>query len=213
MAENAAKQQGRGSRYSGLDSAERTRRRRTALLAAALELFAAQGYPATSVKQVCRQAGLTERYFYESFRDRHACLVTLYRELAEQMRIATTTAIEESYDSDLDEVTRQALSAFVDYLTCDPRRAHVVLLEAVGASAELEERRHAVLQDFAELVTTIWLGQATPTTPQRLSAIGLVGAVNHLLVDWLHRGQQETQEELVDTCVALFSAIQRELRI
>lgn len=211
MAESAAKRQRQGRRYSGRDAAERTRQRRTAILTAALEVFAARGYPATSVKQICRQAGLTERYFYESFRDRHACLVALYDELAEQMRTATTDAIERAADLDLDEVTRRALSTFVNYLAGDPRRARVVLLEVVGTSAELEERRHAVLRGFAELTTTAWFGRTEQAGPRQLATVGLVGAVNHLLVDWLHRGQQEAPEELVDVCCTLFSATRRHL--
>lgn len=208
----ATRQQGR--RYSGQDAAERTRQRRTALLAAALELFADQGYPSTSVKQICRQAGLTERYFYESFRDRHTCLVVLYTELSEQMRVATNAAIADAEGRSAEDVVRSALEAFVDYLTADTRRARVVLLEVVGASAELEQRRHAVLRDFAELTTAVWsrlAEQSEPTDPQRLAAIGLVGAVNHLLVDWLHRGQRETPADLVDTCSTLFSAVRNHL--
>ena len=203
-----------GRRYSGQDATERTRQRRAALLAAALELFAHQGYPSTSVKQICRQAGLTERYFYESFRDRHACLVALYTELAEQMRAVTTAAIADAEDRSAEDVVRSALAAFVDYLTTDARRARVVLLEVVGASAELEQRRHAVLADFAELTTAVWVQlaeRAGPTDAQRLAAIGLVGAVNHLLVDWLHRGQRETPAELVDTCSTLFTAVRNHL--
>lgn len=211
MAQKAAKRQGQGARYAGLDAAERARQRRTAVLSAALELFASQGYPATSVKQICRQAGLTERYFYESFSDRHACLVALYGELADQLRTATAAAIEESRGLDLDEVTRRALAAFIDHLASDPRRARVVLLEAVGASSEMEDRRHAVLREFSALATAVWLDDAPPTTSQRLAVVGLVGAVNHLLVDWLHRGRQETQEELVDVCTTLFSAVRRRL--
>ena len=216
MAGNAAKSQGQGRRYSGRDAAERTHARRTALLAAALELFATQGYPATSVKQICRQARLTERYFYESFRDRHACLVALYGELADQMRTASTAAIEQAADRDLDEVARCGLSAFIHYLTADPRRARVVLLEVVGVSAELEDRRHAVLSEFADLTTAVWLSRAErtkPTDPQRLAAVGLVGAVNHMLVDWLHRGQPEAPAELVDTCSALFLAARNQLAV
>lgn len=82
-----------GRRYSGLDADQRTRQRRDAILAAALELFGTNGYAATSVKQICREAALTERYFYESFTDRHACLVALYSDLAQEMSTATTTAI------------------------------------------------------------------------------------------------------------------------
>lgn len=208
MTQTTAKQRRQGRRYSGRDASERTQQRRRAMLDAALELFAEQGYPATSVKQICRQAGLTERYFYESFRDRHACLVTLYGELADQMRATTIAAIDDASGLDIDAVTRRALSAFVDYLISDPRRAKVVLLEVVGVSADLEERRHTVLRNFAELAITVWLDQAgsAPTNQQRLATVGLVGAVNHLLVDWLHRGQKEKPQELVEICSTLFLA-------
>lgn len=212
MTQNTGNQQRPGRRYSGLNASERTRQRREALLDAALELFASQGYPATSVKQLCRQAGLTERYFYESFRDRHACLVALYDELVDRLRAATVAALDDELEANA--VTRRGLSAFVEHLTADTRRARVILLEVVGVSAELENRRHAVLREFAELTTAVWLrfdDQAAPTGRQRLAAIGLVGAVNHLLVDWLHRGQEEPPTDLVEACSTLFEGARHQL--
>ncbi|MBQ0928272.1 TetR/AcrR family transcriptional regulator [Saccharopolyspora endophytica] len=212
MTQNAAHEQRQGRRYSGLDASERTRQRREALLEAALELFASQGYPATSVKQLCRQAGLTERYFYESFRDRHACLMALYDELIDRLRAATVAALDDEIEADA--VTWRGLSAFVEHLTADTRRARVILLEVVGISAELEDRRHAVLRDFAEITTAVWLrfdDQSAPSDRQRLAALGLVGAVNHLLVDWLHRGRQEQPTVLVETCSTLFEGARKQL--
>ena len=107
-------------RYWGLQAPERTRRRRQALLEAALDLFTSQGYTATPAKHLCRRARLTERYFYESFRDRHACLAQLYDELAQQLLERTTTAIEQTADLDVDQLTERALSQFTDHLTHDP---------------------------------------------------------------------------------------------
>lgn len=200
-------------RYSGLEAPERTRRRRQALLEAALDLFTTQGYAATSVKHLCRRAELTERYFYESFRDRHACLTQLYTELTRQLLERTTAATEQTAHLDVDQVIERALSQFVDHLA-HPRRARLVLLEVVGVSRELEERRHAVLRSFAELALNVWmehLGRTNPDPAQRLSTVGLVGAVNHLLVDWLHRGRPETQKELVQVCTRMFSAVRQQM--
>lgn len=214
MSDKPTRTQPRKGRYSGLDAQERTRRRRQALLEAALDLFTTQGYAATSVKHLCRRAGLTERYFYESFRDRHACLSQLYDELTRQLLERTTDAIEQAADLEVDQIIERALSEFVDHLARDPRRARLVLLEVVGASQELEECRHAVLRSFAELALSVWTertGRKNPDPAQRLSTVGLVGAVNHLLVDWLHRGQQETQEELVQVCARMFSAVRYQM--
>lgn len=203
------------TRYWGLDAPERTRRRRQALLEAALDLFTTQGYAATPVKDLCRRAGLTERYFYESFRDRHACLTQLYDELAGQLLERTTAAVEQAAGLQVDRTTEQALAEFVDHLAGDPRRARLILLEVVGVSQELEERRHAVLRGFSELTVSVWTKQAgnkSPTSAQRLAAVGLVGAVNHLLVDWLHRDQQETRQELVQVCTRMFCAVRHQMQ-
>ena len=42
----------------------------------------------------------------------------------------------------------------------------------------------AAIHDWADLILTLTLGQQVPDRPRRLAAIGLVGAVTQLLVDW-----------------------------
>jgi AcrR family transcriptional regulator len=56
-----------------------TRRPRTitALLNAALELFAEQGYGATSVPDICARAGLTKGAFYSNFANKEALFLAL----------------------------------------------------------------------------------------------------------------------------------------
>ena len=47
--------------YGGVSADDRIAARRTSLLDAGLELFGTDGFAATGVKDVCRQAGLTDR--------------------------------------------------------------------------------------------------------------------------------------------------------
>ncbi|AHH21699.1 putative transcriptional regulator, TetR family [Nocardia nova SH22a] len=186
--------------------------RRAAILDTALEIFGTTGYAGTSVKQICRAARLTERYFYESFSDRENCLSALYSTLVDEMRTATIAAVAEA-SSDVDDQTRAGLSAFIGYLTEDPRRARVVLIEVVGVSPDMEERRHAVLRDFAEIVATTWAATRTEplTTKQHSTAVALVGGVNHLLVDWLMSGSAESPADLTEVCTTLFIAAREKL--
>lgn len=197
-----------GRRYSGRTPAERVGQRRAALLAAALELFGTQGYAGGSVKQLCGIAGLTERYFYESFRDREACLAALYDELTGELRERTLRALTASGPR-LDAMITAGLAAFVDYLTADPRRARVVLIEVVGVSAEMERRRHAVLRGYAELVAGRWAQARKEPLPEadRLTCVAVVGGVNHLLVDWLMDGRATDPAALVEVCAGLFTAV------
>lgn len=204
----AARDRGAGRRYSGMDAAERTRARRAAILGAALELFGTAGFAATSVKQICVAAGLTERYFYESFRDRHAALAGVYGEIVAELRLSTQAAIDAA-DGDIGTAAHDGLSAFVGYLTADPRRARIVLIEVVGVSPEIEELRHGVLRAFADLIASVWSadpGVDSAGERSRLTAIALSGAVNNLLVDWMMTGTRHAPEMLVEVCTTLFLA-------
>ena len=53
--------------YGGEGGDTRVARRRSALIDAGLDLLGADDVGAVTVRGVCRQAGLTARYFYESF--------------------------------------------------------------------------------------------------------------------------------------------------
>lgn len=201
-----------GRRYHGLTAPERTRQRRFAILAAGLEVFGTGGYAGSSVKQICRAGRLTERYFYESFTDRESCLAQLYSQLVDQLRAATLAAVE-SAETDADARAHAGLHAFIGYLTDDPRRARVVLIEVVGVSPEMEARRHRVLQEFADVVASIWAdSRAQPLNQkERSTAVALVGGVNHLLVDWLMTGSAQHRTDLADVCTTLFSAARERL--
>jgi len=183
------------------------RQRRSAILASALELFGTSGCTATSIKQICRGAGVTERYFYESFPSREICLAALYDNLSEAMRAATLAALARA-DPDVNALTNAGLSTFIGYLTEDPRRARVVLIEVVGVSPEMERRRHRVLHDFVDTVIATWAtgGMGAVGRGERLTATALVGGVNHLMVDWLMNGCRDDPAHLAAVCVDLFTA-------
>ncbi|WP_137723778.1 TetR/AcrR family transcriptional regulator [Prescottella subtropica] len=207
-----ARTTGPGRRYAGLDPAERTRVRRSALLDAALECFGTGGYASTSVKQICREAGLTERYFYESFQDRAACLHDLYVELTDRLRTLTADAVTGAGEGD--DAPARGLAAFVGYLTEDARRAKVVLVEVVGVAPGLEDTRYRVLGGFADMITPLLVGAGTmPDARDALTGVALAGAVNHLLVDWLLGGGRQDPELLVSVCETLFSAARTRLAV
>src|SRR5436305_775410 len=53
--------------YGGVSAEQRMAERRERLLDAGLSEFGTRGVTSTGVKDICRAAGLTDRYFYESF--------------------------------------------------------------------------------------------------------------------------------------------------
>src|SRR5258707_6385239 len=84
--------------YGGVSARARVASRRDRLLAAGLELFGTQGYLCTTIDQVCAEAGLTKRYFYESFRSCEELLGALLRSLWVEAAQRGMAAVEAAQD-------------------------------------------------------------------------------------------------------------------
>ena len=61
---------------------------------------------------ICANANLTERYFYESFRNRDELLVTVIDGIADEIRTVTLAAMEAA-DGDPREQIRAGIDAFI----------------------------------------------------------------------------------------------------
>jgi len=62
----------------GVPLQDRQTLRRDELVAAGVGLLGGEAGPALTVRAVCREASLTERYFYESFTDRDEFVRAVY---------------------------------------------------------------------------------------------------------------------------------------
>ena len=181
-----------GRRYAGADADLRRERRRAELIASGLELFGTEGFRAVSVKKVCDHAGLTQRYFYESFADRSALLAGVYEDCVAFARSAVLNAAGSAAGSqgsgvaadDVPAVARAALGAFIGALAENPRRARVMLVEVVGVDQDLERLRLTAIHGWADLILMLARGEERSGRAERLASIALVGAVTQLLVDW-----------------------------
>jgi AcrR family transcriptional regulator len=71
--------------YAGATDAQRRGARRERLLDAGLAIIGTQGYSAATLRAVCAAAGLTERYFYESFANREALLAGVHARLVDEL--------------------------------------------------------------------------------------------------------------------------------
>jgi AcrR family transcriptional regulator len=195
--------------YRGVPIERRRAERRERLIEAGLEEIGTRGYDNITVKDVCRRAGLTERYFYEHFADRAALLVAVFDEVVSTVMAAAFTA-SDSAPPELEQRARAGLTGFLDALTEDPRRARVQLIEVVGRSAELERRRFAAMHAFADYIATA-AAELAPRTDldlrqRRVAALALVGGSNHLAVEWILGDLKLSKGELVENLVALYIA-------
>jgi len=170
------------------------------LLDAALQLYGTDGYARSSVQGVCARAGVRARDFDEHFGGAEDLLEALYDRIVAEVMGAVVAATADA-PLTVEEQTRAGLRAFIGTLLADPRKSRVVLIEVVGVSARLERRRRGTIRAFADLAEAqrAQLIEAGVVADKPLGswAIMLVGSVNELLVDSIHRESPPPVEELV----------------
>src|ERR1700742_1768346 len=66
-------------KFRGVAPEDRKAERHLRLLEAGIEAYGTRGFHAVGVRDVCGLAKLTERYFYESFENREALFLAVYR--------------------------------------------------------------------------------------------------------------------------------------
>ncbi|MBK7977635.1 MAG: TetR/AcrR family transcriptional regulator, partial [Deltaproteobacteria bacterium] len=83
---------GAGRSYRGKAAGDRSAERHRRFVEAGLELFGNHGFSATTVKALCTEAGLTERYFYESFANREELFLEVATECVSGLMAALVAA-------------------------------------------------------------------------------------------------------------------------
>ena len=201
----------RGRPYGGLTPAERTQRRRQAFLEAGLRLLGSVGYRATTVRALCREAGLTDRYFYESFPGTELLLCEVYDQCITRLQRQVLGALSGAVEGEpMEARLSRALDGFFEAVE-DPCLARVVWLEVLGVSAVVDARYHRALTSFADIA----LGFARSRYPEwkmsdedgRLVALAAVGAINQSAMSWLLSGYAAPRAAVVRANVLLISGL------
>lgn len=204
----------RGERLrKGRTLAERRQERHDALIEAALEVFGTKGYAASSVDEICRQAYVSSRNFYEEFANREALLGALGKQIAGKLYHAMTDVEVEPGPDLVRRRTRARISGLIHAIVDDPRVARTLFVESIGVSAENEARRRQAHHAYARWIREYLSGELATKgidePRQHALALALVGAANELIGDWvlLPPEQRSTIDELIDVIVELATII------
>jgi AcrR family transcriptional regulator len=199
-------------RYRGVSEEQRRAERRARLVEAGVRVYGGEGYHAATVKAVCAEAGLTERYFYESFANREALLLAAYAMVTGELRERIVAALLRAAPTP-EAVTRAALAEFFTTIRDDPARARLLLIEVLGVSAAVDRAYHDALREFQGLVQAA-NQLVRPDAPDdgldgELLAAALVGAVVQLAHHWVVSGHAKPLQAVIDTSYAIFIAVAR----
>ena len=174
--------------YGGISPEQRRAERRAKLLQAGLALFTGNGFAATRISELCTEAGVSTRNFYEEFTSKEDLLRELH-DLINSTAFAEVRATMSTVET-ADVATRVTtlLDVFLRSVTADPRAPRLAYVEAVGVNAEIEQQHVRWVSTWAEFIESEALRAATagvaPRRSYRLTAIALVGAITGLLREW-----------------------------
>lgn len=186
--------------YRGLSQNERRAERRARLIAAAIAVYGERGYHQATVKAVCEAAGLTERYFYESFANSEALLIDSFNAVTWSVLGAITQAAKEAGRARTAR-SRAMLHAYFAALQREPQSARVFLVEIRGVSRAVDQAFDTALRAIGKEVARI---VAPPgAADDELLQAGVVGGVIHIALRWIEDGYQPEIESVVDTALKL----------
>jgi len=181
----------RRGRWSGVPLEDRQALRRDELIASGVQLLGEAGGPALTVRAVCREAGLTERYFYESFSDRDEFVRAVYDDVCTRAMSALMSAT----------TPREAVERFVALMVDDPVRGRVLLL-APEVEPVLVQSGAEWMPSFIDLLQRKLTRIGDPVR-QNMIATSLIGGLTALFTAYLNGPLAATREQFIDYCVEM----------
>jgi AcrR family transcriptional regulator len=171
-------------RYSGQSFADRQSERRDKLIHAAMRVAGRAGLEGLSVAAICAEAGLTARYFYESFPSREAIFVEAYR-MAQTELLGRMGEVK-----DRKNLAKAALTGFFAALQSNPGLARVFLIDLDDHAGAL---RMASFEGAAKFAKAFALKAEHP-----LMVAGIVGGIVDIGKRWIESEFAEPVEKVVE---------------
>lgn len=196
-----------GRVYGGVTGEERVAERRRKLIEAGMNLFGSSRSEIVRIKDVVAEAGLTERYFYESFSDLDTLFDQVFDRAAEQIERDVNAAVLGAPEDGFARIS-VALRAAIDYLVSDRRLIRIFFVEGLGKGGRTGSRRNEVLVRSAENFFR-WQSpeaQSFESSPMeaRMKALAMSGAISELLISWAEGLLEVTPNELTDYLLGLY---------
>lgn len=201
---------GTSRHYGGLTLDERKRQRRQKLIEAGVQVFGTEGYHGATVRAICKQSGLTERYFYESFINMGVLFAATHEHLNKELMALTVQRLARAPDQPL-ETARLALSTYFEFIRDDPRRARIMLIDFFHSGPETRDVASAAVKSFADLMRG-FLDEQLPEAQARglstdLMAAGLIGLNVHIALQWALEGFATPLDTVINTALCAYQSL------
>lgn len=184
-------------------SSDKTRQKkdakRTAMMQAAVKVFAEKGYYAATVRDVVAEANVAIGTFYFYFPDKETLFLYLYEETADFLLQTLQQAINQQ--KGLARQIAGGIQGYVNLALYEPAIIQLLLVGGVGALPSLRERH----SNFRDQMATLWqrpidaaeaAGEA-PAQNTRRTAELLAGGIDQVVLSLLARPNPELRANAV----------------
>jgi AcrR family transcriptional regulator len=178
---------------------------RDKILQAAREVFAEKGYHRALVDDIVRASQTSKGAVYHHFPNKEALFLALVDEFAGRLAEAVAAAIGHAHGA-LGKV-EAAVTAGLETFARHRDLARILLLESVSLGPAYQSKRQEVHGRFAALIQA-HLDEAVaegsiPPVDTRVATLAWLGALNEVVVQWLHSGRPDLRTEAVPALVPM----------
>ena len=197
--------------FKGLSLTERKQARREKLIEAGIEAYGTHGFFAVTVKDICNEAKLTERYFYESFKKSDELFQTIFLTLIDQLQHNVMQAIMQA-STDPRKMIEAGLTALLTTLRDNPRMARIIYIDAMLVQ-ELHNQAtiHETMLRFDRMIQAfVMLMMPDIDRSEReisFVATGLNGYVTQIAIRWVVSGFKQSMEDVLSSCSIVFLSL------
>ena len=188
------------------EKAQATRER---ILDAAINVFSNKGYHETKVDDIVGRSETSKGSVYFHFPGKQQIFLALVDKFANllQRRLIEAVAQEDDGVKQVNLALKICLETFAQYQSL----AKIFLVQAVGLGSVFEEKRLEIHDRFAGVIksyldTAITNGDIPPTDTQ-IVAYAWMGAINEVVIRWVHTGQPEPEQLLVPLRTMLLRSV------
>ncbi len=175
--------------------------RRRQLLDVALEVFAENGYHATSMNAVAEAAGVTKPVLYQHFRSKKALYRELLDDVSGRLEEAITKAIATA--SGPRQQVRAGFRSYFGFVTDHPAAFTILFGGGRSRDDELAGATRRVEAAIAEAIAPLIDVEGLDAEDRRLLAHGIVGLTEGTSRHWVARGHEPSAGELADRVAEL----------
>ena len=178
------------------------RERRQQLMAAALEVFVAQGYHAAAMDDIAERAGVSKPVLYQHFPGKFELYLALLDSSCDAMIANCRAALESTNDNE--QRVRAAVEAFYAYVEHDTGAFRLVFESDLTNDPAVREHLERVTNECADAIAAvIQEDTALPAPAARLLAVSLVGMAQVSARFWLTEEIGMTRDHAVALVAAL----------